>query len=65
VSGKGTGEEDCTITDFKVSLEYPLVAPGHEIRGGFLDVIQEFTGNSTWTVPNGVTSVDVFAVGGG
>jgi uncharacterized repeat protein (TIGR01451 family) len=65
VSNKAAGEEDCAITDFRVILEDELMAPGHKIEGGFQAVIQEFTGNTTWTVPSGVTEVEVFAVGGG
>jgi hypothetical protein len=46
-------------------LRDELAAPGHSVEGGFQAVIEEFTGNATWTVPSGVTEVEVFAVGGG
>jgi uncharacterized repeat protein (TIGR01451 family) len=65
VSNKNDGEEDCAITDFRVVLEDELMAPGHKIEGGFQAVIQEFTGNTTWTVPSGIREVEVFVVGGG
>ncbi|MDR2190830.1 MAG: hypothetical protein LBP53_06790 [Candidatus Peribacteria bacterium] len=29
------------------------------------DNIEVFTGDTTWIVPNGITEVEVFAVGGG
>jgi uncharacterized repeat protein (TIGR01451 family) len=35
ISSKGTGEEDCAITDFRIILEEPLMAPGNSKGGNF------------------------------
>lgn len=48
-----------------LTLQSLLVASSTPAAGGAFVVSQAFTSSGTWTAPTGVTSVNVFAVGGG
>ncbi|GHV26132.1 hypothetical protein FACS1894176_06230 [Bacteroidia bacterium] len=65
VSSIPAGSGDEQITDVRILLDDEVAAPSHSVEGKFIYPSKVFTGNTTWTVPAGVTSVDVFAVGGG